>query len=76
MTIDTQPSIHRHLSRGWPVSFEDGRGTWNDASTALRCRDWFAFRDPGEHWERTFYQAGTAVEQQIDRPCARPPSRD
>jgi NAD(P)H-flavin reductase/ferredoxin len=66
VTIDTQPSIHRHLRRGWPVSFEDGRGTWNDASTALRCADWFCFRDPGENWERTFYQAGTAVEQQID----------
>ena len=36
VTIDTQPSVHRHLSRGWPVSFEDGRGTWNDDSTALR----------------------------------------
>ena len=30
VTIDTQPSVHRHLRRGWPVSFEDGRGTWND----------------------------------------------
>ena len=36
VTVDTQPSIHRHLARGWPVSFDDGRGTWNDASTALR----------------------------------------
>ena len=45
--------------RGWPVSFADGRGTWNDASTALRCTDWFAFRDPGQQWERPFYQAGS-----------------
>ena len=37
VTIDTQPSVHRHLTRGWPVSFEDGRGTWDDGSTALRC---------------------------------------
>ncbi len=66
VTIDTQPSVHRHLSRGWPVSFEDGRGTWNDDSTALRCGDWFAFRDPGEQWERPFYQRGSASEQQID----------
>jgi NAD(P)H-flavin reductase/ferredoxin len=66
VTIDTQPSIHRHLKRGWPVSFEDGRGTWNDASTALRSGDWFAFRDPGELWERPFYQGGAAVEQQIE----------
>ncbi len=66
VTVDTQPSVHRHLTRGWPVSFEDGRGTWNDASTALQSTDWFDFRDPGEQWERPFYQAGTAVEQQIE----------
>ena len=66
VTIDTQPSVHRHLRRGWPVSFEDGRGTWDDASTALRSMDWFAFRDPGELWERPFYQGGTAVEHQIE----------
>ena len=65
VTIDTQPSIHRHLSRGWPVSFGDGRGTWNDASTELRSTDWFAFRDPGQQWERPFYRAGAAVEQQV-----------
>jgi NAD(P)H-flavin reductase/ferredoxin len=66
VTVDTQPSIHRHLTRGWPLHFEDGRGTWNDASTAVRSTDWFAFRDPGQQWERPFYQAGTAVEHQIE----------
>jgi NAD(P)H-flavin reductase/ferredoxin len=66
VTIDTQPSIHRHLARGWPVHFEDGRGTWNDASTALRSRDWFEFRDPGEQWERPFYQRGAAIEVQLE----------
>jgi len=66
VTVDTQPSIHRHLRRGWPVSFEDGRGTWDDRSTALRSTDWFAFRDPGEQWERPFYQVGTALEHQIE----------
>ena len=66
VTIDTQPSVHRHLNRGWPVSFEDGRGTWDDASTALQSVDWFAFRDPGEYWERPYYQREAAIEQQID----------
>ena len=66
VTIDTQPSVHRHLTRGWPVSFADGRGTWDDASTALGARDWFAFRDPGEHWERPFYQAGATLERQLE----------
>jgi NAD(P)H-flavin reductase/ferredoxin len=66
VTIDTQPSVHRHLNRGWPVSFEDGRGTWDDASTALRSSDWFAFRDPGEFWERPFYQRASALERQVE----------
>ncbi|MGA9859091.1 MAG: 2Fe-2S iron-sulfur cluster-binding protein [Solirubrobacteraceae bacterium] len=66
VTIDTQPSIHRHLTRGWPLSFADGRGTWNDASTALRSEDWFAFRDPGEQWERPFYQGQSAIETQLE----------
>ena len=66
VTVDTQPSIHRHLTRGWPLSFADGRGTWNDASTALHCEDWFAFRDPGEQWERPFYQGQSALESQLE----------
>jgi len=66
VTVDTQPSVHRHLTRGWPVSFEDGRGIWDDGSTRLQHPDWFAFRDPGEQWERTYYQAGNASEQQIE----------
>jgi NAD(P)H-flavin reductase/ferredoxin len=66
VTVDTQPSVHRHLKRGWPVSFEDGRGTWDESSTALKCLDWFDFRDPGEQWERPYYQRGTAVEHQIE----------
>jgi NAD(P)H-flavin reductase/ferredoxin len=66
VTVDTQPSIHRHLTRGWPVSFADGRGTWNDDSTALKSTDWFDFRDPGEQWERPYYVAGNAGEQQIE----------
>jgi hypothetical protein len=66
VTVDTQPSTHRHVDRGWPVRFEDGRGTWSEDSTALRVRDWFDFRDPGELWERPFYQQGSAHERQIE----------
>lgn len=66
VTVDTQPSVHRHVRRGWPMHFEDGRGVWSDESTALRSTDWYAFRDPGEQWERTYYQRGTAAENQIE----------
>jgi propane 2-monooxygenase small subunit len=66
VTVDSQPSIHRHVDRGWPVYFEDGRGMWSDDSTALRSMDWYAFRDPGQMWERPYYQTGTSYEQLIE----------
>ncbi len=66
VTMDTQPSVHRHLDRGWPVHFEDGRGLWSEDSTRLRATDWYDFRDPGQMWERTYYQAGTSNEQLIE----------
>jgi propane 2-monooxygenase small subunit len=67
VTVDTQPSVQRHLPRDWPVRFADGRGTWWDGSTALRSQDWYGFRDPGELWERPFYQRAAAGEMQIER---------
>ena len=66
VTVDSQPSVHRHLNRGWPVHFEDGRGLWWDDSTRLRSTDWYDFRDPGQLWERNYYQQGTAAEQLIE----------
>src|SRR3954468_16183405 len=66
VTVDSQPSVHRHVDRGWPVHFDDGRGLWWDHSTALKSGDWYEFRDPGQMWERTYYQEGTAHEQQIE----------
>ena len=66
VTMDTQPSVHRHLDRGWPVHFEDGRGLWSEDSTRLRASDWYDFRDPGQMWERPYYQTGTANEQLIE----------
>jgi propane 2-monooxygenase small subunit len=66
VTIDTQPSIHRHVDREWPMFFEDGRGMWSEDSTALRSADWYEFRDPGQLWERPYYQAGTSYEQLIE----------
>jgi hypothetical protein len=66
VTVDTQPSRHRHIDRDWPVHFEDGRGLWWDDSTALRSTDWYEFRDPGQMWERPYYQTGTSYEQLIE----------
>lgn len=66
ITLDTQPSIHRFMQNGWFVSFPDGRGTWDDDSTALDVASWYAFRDPDELWERPYYQQGAQCEKEID----------
>lgn len=67
VTVDTQPSIHRHISSGsWALNFEDGRGTWSDDSTKLKSTDWYEFRDPAQLWERTYYQQGARLEAGID----------
>jgi hypothetical protein len=66
VTIDSQPSIHRHVDRDWPLHFEDGRGLWWPESTRLRSEDWYAFRDPGELWERNYYQQGTEHERLVE----------
>src|SRR5947208_8356812 len=66
VTVDSQPSVKRHLDRGWPVYFEDGRGLWSDQSTKLASTDWYDFRDPGQLWERSYYQSGTSYEQLIE----------
>lgn len=66
VTVDTQPSTHRHILRGWPVTFDGVHGVWSDDSTAIRSSDWYAFRDPAGWWERVFYQVGTDHERQIE----------
>lgn len=66
ITLDTQPSVHRFLTNGSFVSFPDGRGTWDDNSTALNVASWYAFRDPAELWERPYYQHGAQCEKEIE----------
>lgn len=66
ITLDTQPSVHRFLHNGYFVSYPDGRGTWDDDSTALDVLGWHAFRDPAELWERPYYQQGAQCEREIE----------
>lgn len=66
LTLDTQPSVHRFQKSGYYCSFPDGRGTWDDNSTALDVVTWSAFRDPNELWERPYYQQGAQCEREIE----------
>jgi hypothetical protein len=70
LTVDTQPSVHRHLKGGWLLSFEDGRGTHSLGSTALRVKDWFDWRDPAGLWERPFYQQAAQAAREQDAAVA------
>jgi Methane/Phenol/Toluene Hydroxylase. len=65
VTVDVQPSVHRHTRFGFPIAFPDGRPSFWDDSTKLRSRDWYAFRDPGGLWERPFFQKGAAHDSEI-----------
>jgi hypothetical protein len=70
VTIDTQVSVDRHLKGGWLIAFEDGRGSHSLGSTALRVADWFDWRDPGELWERPFYQQAAQAAREQDAAVA------
>jgi propane 2-monooxygenase small subunit len=67
VTCDTQPSVARYADRGWCLHFEDGRSLWWEDSTALRSVDWYAFRDPGQLWERPYFQDGSGWEKGIEQ---------
>jgi hypothetical protein len=70
VTVDTQPSVHRHLPGGWLLSFDDGRGTHSLNSTALRAKDWYDWRDPAGLWERPFYQQAAQAAREQDAAVA------
>lgn len=45
----------------------DGRAPWRPESTALAHPDWFAFRDPAQHWQRTYVRMQAEQERAIER---------
>lgn len=51
----------------WYLLREDGTPLWNAASTALRLDDWYAWRDPAQHWQRTYVRHQEQQEGAIER---------
>ena len=47
VTMDTQPSVHRFLERGWQMCFDDGAPTWSDDSTASIATELVRLPGPG-----------------------------
>jgi hypothetical protein len=51
----------------WYLLRTDGTPLWNPASTALKCADWFAWRDPAQQWQRTYVRHQEQQESSIER---------
>ena len=45
----------------------DGRAWWEAERTALKHPDWFQFRDPAQHWQRTYVRMQAEQERSIER---------
>jgi methane monooxygenase component A beta chain/propane monooxygenase small subunit len=67
VTCHTQPDVLTFDKQGWLVRDANGRPAWVPESTALSHPDWFAFRDPGAHWQRTYVRMQAEQERAIAR---------
>ena len=60
-----QPDFGQHDSGGWYLLSPDGRGLFEEDSTALRHPDWFDYRDPSGLWQRTYVRQQAEQERAI-----------
>jgi methane monooxygenase component A beta chain/propane monooxygenase small subunit len=67
VTCFTQPDIEAYDRQGWLLRDATGRPPWVRESTALVHPDWFAFRDPAAHWQRTYVRMQAEQERAIER---------
>jgi methane monooxygenase component A beta chain/propane monooxygenase small subunit len=68
VTCHTQPSAH---GGGLQVAGDyilrpDGRSLFDPGSSKVVCEDWYAYRDPNQLWQRTYYSMQSATERTID----------
>lgn len=69
VTCHTQPDVLTFDAQGWLLRDAQGRPPWVAESTALQHPDWFRFRDPASHWQRTYVRMQAEQERSIAR-CA------
>lgn len=67
VTCHTQPDVLTFDQQGWLLRDVTGRPAWVVESTALRHPDWFRFRDPASHWQRTYVRMQAEQERAIAR---------
>ena len=74
LTVHMQPDMQGFdHARGrieqpeWYLLRDDGTPLWDPASTALEVSDWFEWRDPSQHWQRTYVRHQEQQEGAIER---------
>lgn len=60
-----QPDFGQYDSGGWYLLSPEGRGLFDEGSTALRHPDWFDYRDPSALWQRTYVRRQAEQERAI-----------
>ena len=70
LTLYIQQDPKQFAWAGWTLLSAEGRPAWTEESTALRCSDWWAFRDPTRTWQRTYVklqaEQGKGLERLIE----------
>lgn len=70
VTLHSQWDPKNFAVQGWFNRDVNGRAPWDESSTALKARDWWAYRDPSEDWFRPFVTrqaaTGSAITQAIE----------
>jgi len=75
LTLYVQQDPSQFAWAGWTLLSPEGRPAWTPDSTALRCSDWWAFRDPNKTWQRPYVNLqagqGKAIERLLEAAKAR-----
>lgn len=67
LTLHVQQDPKRFAWAGWTLLSPEGRPAWREDSTALRCSDWWAFRDPTKTWQRPYVNLQAEQGKALDR---------
>lgn len=67
VTLHVQWDPKNYASQGWFNRDHRGRPAWDEETTVLKAKDWWAYRDPSEEWFRPFVTRQAATGDSIER---------
>lgn len=67
LTLYVQQDPSQFAWAGWTLLSAEGRPAWTADSTALRCSNWWAFRDPNKTWQRPYVNLQAEQSRGLER---------